>query len=106
MRFRDVGSPGFTWADCWAIYVSLPPDSPLHRAKNPKDWHWYVREIEFLAGIYDAVNHLAATVAKQPGVKKKDIPKPLVRPWDKVKEEQKIVGDKMPLDEMRQALGW
>jgi Ner family transcriptional regulator len=73
---------------------------------KPQEWFWYDPRFEINAGTYDAVNFMAATVAKQNGVKKRDIPKPLVRPWQKVKEEEKIVGDKMQLDEMRKALGW
>lgn len=106
LRWEDVGTDQLNWRDLESIVETLKADSPLFRAMHPKDWYWYDPFFEILAGIHDAVHHRAATGDIRPGIKKRDVPKPLVRPWQKVKEEEKLVGDKMPLDDMRQALGW
>lgn len=85
---------------------TLPANTPYYRELMPKEWFWYDPFYELLAGIHDATHYAAATGRKQSGLKRKDIPKPLPRPWDKKQETKKLGGEAVPLDVVRSALGW
>lgn len=98
--------PGFTWADLYAIIVTLPYDSPLERQRNGKDWHWYSPHADLLGGIYDKIGIGIATQANRPKWKKSDLPKPLTRPWDIKKHVEKLGKTALPLAQLRKRLGW
>lgn len=106
LRWRDVGSARFTWGDCWALIYSLPYDSPLHRAENPKEWFWYNPMNDVLVGVYDALGVIAATQDRRPKIKKNEIPKPTLRPWDKTRDVEKIGSTPRPISELNALLGW
>lgn len=106
LRWDDLGTDQLNWRDLYSIIHTLPANSPLNRARYPDSWFWYEPFYEVLAGIHDATQLRAAAGANREKVKKTELPKPLVRPWNKVQKEEKLIGDKMPLDDMRAALGW
>lgn len=74
----------------WDLIVAAvetePPDGPIHRAKNPKTWHWYV------PGYHEQVlqNELTAVANWQRGGGKGKRPKPATRPWDEKKTTRNI----------------
>lgn len=83
------------WEPILAVIESEPADGPIHRAKNPKDWHWYV------PGYHETVliNELTAVANWQRAGGKGARPKPVKRPWDK-NQDRKITPEKaMDTDE-------
>jgi len=62
--------------------------------------------MEVLVGIFEATQLTAAVVEKQPKLKKSNLPKPIPRPWDTQKDEEKLGNNPMPLDDMKAAIGW
>lgn len=106
LRWRDVGTRSFTWGDCYAVIAALPYDAPLLRAENPKEWFWFHPMNDVLVGIYDALAITSATQAQRPKIKKSDIPKPTLRPWDKSKDVEKLGNTPRPIDELNALLGW
>jgi len=86
--------------------MTLPYDSPLERQKNGKDWHWYGPLTDILAGIYDNIGVGVATQAQRRKWRKSDLPKPLRRPWQVQKHIEKLGKIALPLDQVRERLGW
>lgn len=106
LRWREIGSERFDWADLHAVISNLPYDDPLMRAMNPKTWFWFHPMNDIIAGIFDRVGLMAAVVERRQKIKRADVPKPLVRPWDKQKDVKKIGDKPVPIDDMRRLLGW
>lgn len=106
LRWRDVGSVRFTWADCWAVISTLPYDAPLMKAINGKDWWWYHPVVDYVVGIFDSLLVLVSVVDRRHGVKRSEIPKRTVRPWDKQKESEVIKVKPSSLSDMAKRLGW
>lgn len=106
LRYRDVGSADFTWADMHAVIATLAYDSPLMRAVNGGDWFWYGPYSDLLAGIYDAAAAGTATQAQRQKIKSSEVPKPLIRPWQKRKEVSKLGNKPRLLSELDKLLGW
>ena len=106
LRWRDVGTRSFTWGDCWALISTLPYDAPLHRAENPQEWFWYNPMNDVLVGIFDALGAIGATQARRPKIKKTEIPKPTMRPWDKSKDVEKLGSTPRPIADLNVLLGW
>lgn len=101
-----MGTEEFSWADCHAVLSTLPYDSALHRAMDPKEWHWYRHEYDALVSISDMLQRIYATQERRPKIKTTDVPKPTVRPWDKKKTSEKIGGKPIALAEIDARLGW
>ncbi|MFJ3030945.1 hypothetical protein ACIP5Z_01710 [Rothia terrae] len=90
---------GLRWPGEWEYFTdwdyiiaaceSEPADGPIHRAKNPKDWKWYV------PGFHEQVLQieLLATANWQRAGGKGKKPKPAPRPWDKEKTQRSISVD-------------
>jgi hypothetical protein len=78
------------WDEMISAVETEPMDGPLHRARNPKDWHWYV------PGYNEQVTlvELTATANWQRAGGKGIRPKPAKRPWDKKNTQRKITPDK------------
>jgi len=106
LRWRDAGSLDFTWDDCYAIITSLPPDSALHRAENPKTWHWADPHTDLLATLVDLLGQSVATQAQRPKIKTSELPKRIPRPWEIEQHEEKLRAKAMPIDELNKQLGW
>lgn len=101
LRWRDVGTVGFTWRDLEVVVECLPPESVLKRKYQPKDWVWHDPRTDLLAGILDTLNALTAYMGNQSGVSKSKVPKPITRPWDVVKSDRKIGGKvQLPLTDL------
>lgn len=106
LRWRDVASEHLTWSDLWAIISNLPYDDPLIRAINGKDWFWYHPMFDVLTGIYDGISQLVAVVSRRPGIKRTEIPKPTLRPWDKKQESEVLKVKPSKISDLRKRLGW
>jgi len=59
-----------------------------------------------VAGIYDIMGVVSATQAQRPKWRRSDVPKPLRRPWDVIKEVKKLGGKPKPLRDIQKRLGW
>ena len=101
-----MGSPDLTWSDLWAIVDNLSFDDPLSRAINGKDWWWYHPAIDYIVGIYDSMLALLSIVDRRQNVKRSDIPKPTLRPWDKTKDTEVLKVKPSKLADMAKRLGW
>lgn len=106
LRWRDVGSRDFTWDDLWALVDNLSYGDPLMRAINGKDWWWYHPAVDHLVGIYDGIGQLAAVVSRRRGIKKSELPKVTLRPWDKSRDVEVLKVKASPLADLRKLLGW
>lgn len=106
LRWRDVASDEFTWADCWAVMSTLPHDAPLNRAINPDTWFWYNPMFDVVTGIYDGLSQLVAVVTRRPGIKKSEVPKRTRRPWDKNEEVEVLKVKPSKIADLRKLLGW
>jgi hypothetical protein len=100
-----VGADDFTWSDCYAVISTLPFDAPLVRSQDP-DWIWGHPLADLLAGVYDNTGAIGATQARRANIKKTEVPKPLVRPWDKEKHVEKLGNKPRPIEELNALLGW
>lgn len=76
------------------------------RAIHGKDWWWYHPVADYVVGIFDQVGLLAAIVKQRPKIKKTELPKPTLRPWDKTKEKTVLKVKAQPLDALKKRLGW
>lgn len=74
------------WDLIVAAVESEGPDGPIHRARRPDTWFWYV------PGHHELVlqNELTANANWQRAGGKGQRPKPVKRPWDKKETERKI----------------
>lgn len=106
LRWRDVATRQFTWSDCYALMSTQPFDAPINKAINGKDWWWYHPVVDHIVGIFDALGVIAAILNQRPNVKKSQIPKPTLRPWDTTKEKEVLKVKPSPLSAMRKMLGW
>ena len=106
LRWRDVASEDFTWADCWAVVEHLPFNDPLVRAVGGANWWWGHPAMDYLVGIYDGLGQIAAVVSRRPGIKKSEIPKPTLRPWDKSRDTEVLKVKPSKLSDLRKLLGW
>lgn len=106
LRWREVGSEHLDWADLHAIVENIPYDDPLNRAMHPTSWFWHHPLTDIIAGVFDRVGFLAAVGQRRDRIRRADVPKPLVRPWDKKKDTKKIGDKPVPLDDMKRLLGW
>lgn len=98
LRLRDCPSPAFNWRDLWVIVRHLGRDSATWRAANPdEDTSWTVTDY-LLAVIADNTGFRLWQAAGGKGQR----PKPIPRPGD----VKKYKGDAMPVDELRDWLGW
>lgn len=70
-----------------------------------KDWWWYHPAIDVLVGIRDGLGVLVAIVQRRK-YKVGDVPKPMVRPWEKEKHVKKMGNHPRPIKELRKLLGW
>lgn len=82
VRWRDVGSREFDWADCHAILSSLPPWSPVHRAEAPESWIWALPGFDTLMTIAEALVTANVQRGNASGAPAARFPKRIVRPWD------------------------
>lgn len=100
LRLRDVGTPGFSWGDLFAVIRQAPRTSALFRAMNP-DHDWDLAAL-LIAEVADAVR--VANWQRGSG-KRKDYPKPIPRPG--IEPESTTYGKgAIPLDDMAEWLGW
>lgn len=106
LRWREVGTDGFTWSDCWAVISNLPYDAPLTKAINGADWWWYHPVVDFVVGSFDYLGVIAAVVQRRPKLKRDDVPKRTVRPWERRKETEVLKVKPSKLDDLRKLLGW
>lgn len=98
LRLRDCPSPAFNWRDLWVVARRLGRDSQLYQEMNPDDDpSWNVKEY-LLAQAVDALTMRLWQAGGGKGRK----PKPVVRPGD----VKKYRGDSLPMDAMRDWLGW
>lgn len=101
MRWRDVGSHAFTWADCLALVEHLDWDDPLSRAMNPKDWAWNDPSRDLLVTVIEVLGQINAKTPLAHKQKKGDLPKRIPRPWDKKSQSVQKLGSKpRPLAEI------
>lgn len=107
MRWRDVGSEGFTWGDAWAIANAPAPGSALFVAMSRESSGWSA-DTYVMADLIDAISRVAYYAEGQATGKKPRTPKPYPRPGVKpVHAETKTFGYKpMPVADMRRLLGW
>lgn len=84
----------------------MPYDAPLSRAINGKNWWWYHPVADYIVGIFDGISALVAVASRRPGIKRSEIPKPTVRPWDKEKTAEVLKVKPSTLERMRERLGW
>lgn len=98
LRWRDVGTPDFTWGDCWAVISTLPWDSPLNRQSNP-EWVWDGPYTERLTILTEAAQH---TSAKTPNWTKRQKRHLLhfVRPDERKERVTSLGNTPRPLAEM------
>lgn len=78
------------WEPLIAAVETEPMDGPIHRAKNPKDWVWYVPGYNEQMMLVE----LTAVANWQRAGGKGQRPKPAKRPWDKKNTQRKITPGK------------
>lgn len=61
-----------------------PPWGPLHRAREPRDWKWYVPGYDELVTLMELTR---MGNVQRGGGKKQDLPKRIPRPWDKTEKQ-------------------
>lgn len=81
-------------------------DSPLSRAINPKEWWWNHPVNDVIVGVFDSLQFIGAIVSRRPKIKKTDLPKRTLRPWDKTKETEVLKVKASPIGKLRKLLGW
>lgn len=100
VRWRDVGSVDFTWADCVALIETLSWDDPLTRAVHPDDWAWGNPMQDIVVSLLDMMIQVNAKTPVQDKRMKANLPKRIPRPWDKTKAGDKITGAAKSLAEL------
>ncbi|MFJ2618160.1 hypothetical protein [Glutamicibacter sp. NPDC087344] len=85
---------------------TLPFDAPINKAINGKDWWWYHPVVDHIVGIFDSLGVIATIISQRPKIKRSDVPKPTLRPWDKTKEKEVLKVKASPISAMRKRLGW
>lgn len=104
LRLRDLGTERLSWGDLWAIVTYSPPESALHRARNPEEAaeaEWTLTN-QLLAAAVDA---LRVGNWQRGGGAKRDYPKPIARPG--IEPTSTTYGKgAIPYDEMADWLGW
>lgn len=107
LRWRDVGSSRLSWRDLAAIIRAAQPGSAIFHVLSPESAGWSQTDY-ILADLYDAVNRGAYYSALAAGVKRPKRPKPYPRPGltPKDRDVRTFRTEPMPIDQMRQWLGW
>lgn len=106
VRWRDVGSEGFTWGDAWAVANAPAPGSALYVAMTPESRGWSA-DTYVMADLWDAIAQNTYVLVRANGGKGRK-PKPYPRPGVKpTHAETKTFGYKpMTIPELRKVLGW
>lgn len=98
LRWRDVGTPRFSWSDCIAVIDCLPWDAPLRRKVDP-DWRWAHPWYELLVLIAESTHNANVQRARGSKLRKSDLLN-IPRPGDIETHQQVITGTPVPLDEL------
>lgn len=107
LRWRDVGSKRFTWADLRSIVHASQPGSAMYRAMTPESAGWSHSDY-LMADLYDAVAWNTFVTARVTGSKSKK-PKPYPRPGVKHEthaESTKTGTTLMTREEAWEWFGW
>lgn len=83
------------WADALAAVETEPPWGPLHRAREPKNWFWYIPGFDDLVNISEMVT---VANAQRSGMKRSQMPRRRERPWDK--KSRKIEAAVLPIEKV------
>ena len=101
VRWRDVGTPGFTWGDCLALIENLDWDDPLQRARKPKEWVWGDPLRDPIISLLDVLGHVNAKTPRPEGMPASRLPRRIDRPHAKTgPEKPQITGQARSTDEM------
>lgn len=108
MRLRDLGTAQLRWDDLLVFIEHSPAGSAVARATNPDDW--ISAEVQMLREVAHRLDVLAWQ--KSEGATKnppRDYPERMPLTAAEVqayKDAQPPVPDSMPVDDMRDWLGW
>lgn len=101
LRWRNVGTPDFTWGDCVAVVEHLDWDDPLARARNPNDWVWGDPLRDPVVSVIDVLAQMNAKTPRPKGMPASRLPKRIERPSARsASSKPQIHGEAKPMDEM------
>lgn len=100
---RDLGSRRLSWRDLLVIMRNQPAkDSAVAAAESPADAPWAGLEPHLLAEMVDML-HLLVWAKTKDASKGRGRPKPIERPGNR---PDRLGSKPLPLDEMKEWLGW
>lgn len=100
LRWDEAGKKRNTWGDILAVIESEPPDGPIHRASDPKEWIWYTPHFNQIQTISELIATLTVLIGNMSGAKERDMPERAKRPWDKDDNTDVLSGDQMSLADL------
>lgn len=101
VRWRDIGTPAFTWGDCIALVENLAWDDPLNRARNPKDWVWGDPLRDPIVSVIDVLAQVNAKTPRPRGMPASRLPDRIKRPTaGAASSEPQIRGESKSISEM------
>lgn len=98
VRWRDIGSSGFSWGDAIALVENLPWNDPLAIAMRPEEWAWDNPDRDVLVSILDVLVQINAKTLTPREVGRSRMPKRIPRPWDRRKRKTAPAGPAMEWD--------
>lgn len=97
LRWRDVGSVDFNWADAYAVLSTAAWDSPIARTR--KDWQWGNPLYELLVTIIEQTYNANVLVGNWSGAKQSNLLH-IPRPGEIDKHVTKLTGTPESVDDI------